>query len=98
MSRENQVKVLTAATAKSYAAGSTYLEFDRLESLQKPDVLKVLTKSEPTCVKKRGIVLGHVFKINASTSVNIPELMTERLELLGPIALSREETIKFLIG
>ena len=97
MSRENQVKVLTAATAKSYAAGSTYLEFDRLASLQKPDVLKVLTKNEPTCVKKRGIVLGQFFKINAATSVHVPELMTERLELLGPIALSREETIKFLI-
>lgn len=97
MSREHQVKVLTAATAKSYAAGNTYLEFDLLESLQKPDVFKVLTKNEPTCVKKRGIVLGQAFKINASTSVNIPELMTERLDLLGPIALSREETIKFLV-
>ena len=97
MSRENQVKVLTAETAKSYAAGNTYLEFDRLESLQKPDVFKVLTKNEATCVKKRGIVLGQVFKINASTSVHVPELMTERLELLGPIALSREETIKFLV-
>jgi hypothetical protein len=99
MSRENLITTLTPATAKGYISGEgTCLEFDRLIKLQNPEVLKLFTRHESSCMVKRVISFGPNFRIDSVTSKYMPELMTKNLIVQGPIDLSREDTIKWLIS
>ena len=99
MSRENLLTTLSPVTAKGYITGEgTCLEFDRLIKLQNPEVLKLFTRHEPSCMQKRVISFGQNFIIDSVTSKYMPELMTKSLIINGSIELSREDTIKWLIS
>lgn len=98
MSRENLLTALSPVTAKGYITGEgTCLEFDRLVKLQNPEVLRLFTRHETSCMRKRLISFGQQFKIDLVTSKYMHELMTANLVISGPIDLSREDTIKWLI-